>query len=48
MAHAAELETSVYLHLDAEKVEMEKARKDLNMPESASCGSTWWKARRST
>ena len=35
MAHAAELETSVYLHLDAEKVEMEKARKDLNMPESA-------------
>lgn len=34
MAHAAELETSVYLHLAPEKVEMDKAVKDIGMPES--------------
>ena len=34
MAHAGELETSVYLHIDASKVDMAKAQKDLNMPDS--------------
>jgi creatinine amidohydrolase len=34
MAHACELETSVYLHLDAARVQMDKARKDMKMPES--------------
>ena len=35
MAHACELETSVYLHLDRERVQFEKARKDMTMPESS-------------
>lgn len=35
MAHACELETSVYLHLDRERVQFEKARKEMDMPESA-------------
>lgn len=34
MAHAGELETSVYLHLDASRVQMDKAVKDIGMPES--------------
>ncbi len=34
MAHAGELETSVYLHLDGERVQFDKARKDIGMPES--------------
>ncbi len=34
MAHACELETSVYLHLDAPRVQMDKAKKDMKMPES--------------
>ncbi len=34
MAHAGELETSVYLHLAPDKVEMDKAVKDIGMPES--------------
>jgi len=34
MAHAGELETSVYLHLAPEKVEMDKAVKDIGMPDS--------------
>ena len=34
MAHAAELETSVYLYLAPERVEMSKAVKDMNLPES--------------
>jgi creatinine amidohydrolase len=34
MAHACELETSVYLHLDASRVQMERAHKDMKMPES--------------
>lgn len=34
MAHACELETSVYLHLDAPRVRMDKARAELGMPES--------------
>jgi creatinine amidohydrolase len=34
MAHACELETSVYLHLDAARVRMDKARKHVGMPES--------------
>ncbi len=34
MAHAAELETSVYLHLAPERVAMDKAVKDMNLPES--------------
>src|SRR3982750_4021587 len=32
MAHACELETSVYLHLDSQRVQMEKAVKDMNLP----------------
>ena len=34
MAHACELETSVYLHLDGARVQMQHARKDVGMPES--------------
>ncbi len=34
MAHAAELETSVYLHLAPERVQMDKAVRDIGMPES--------------
>ena len=34
MAHACELETSVYLHLDASGVRMDKARAETGMPES--------------
>ena len=34
MAHACELETSVYLHLDAGRVQMDKAVKDINLPAS--------------
>jgi len=35
MAHACELETSVYLHLDRERVQFDKARKDMQMPPSS-------------
>jgi creatinine amidohydrolase len=35
MAHACELETSVYLHLDPERVQFEKARRDMEMPPSS-------------
>ena len=34
MAHAGELETSVYLHIDSSKVDMTNAHRDLNMPHS--------------
>lgn len=34
MSHACELETSVYLHLDGERVQMEKAAKELGVPKS--------------
>jgi creatinine amidohydrolase len=34
MAHACELETSVYLHLDAPRVQMDKAQKEMGMPRS--------------
>lgn len=34
MSHAGELETSVYLHLAPERVEMTKAVKEIGMPES--------------
>ena len=34
MAHACELETSVYLHLDGDRVQMDKAVKDMNLPPS--------------
>lgn len=34
MAHAGELETSVYLHLAPDKVQMDKAVRDIGMPES--------------
>jgi len=34
MAHACELETSVYLYLDAERVQMDKARKEIGQPPS--------------
>ena len=34
MAHACELETSVYLHLDGERVQMDKAARDMEMPPS--------------
>jgi len=34
MAHACELETSVYLYLDSQRVQMEKAVKDMNQPPS--------------
>jgi len=35
MAHACELETSVYLHLDRERVQFDKARKEMPMPPSS-------------
>jgi creatinine amidohydrolase len=34
MAHACELETSLYLHLDGGRVQMDKAAPDMNMPPS--------------
>ena len=34
MAHACELETSVYLHLDGKRVQMDKARKEIGLPAS--------------
>ena len=34
MAHACELETSVYLYLDGERVEMDQAHKEIGMPRS--------------
>ena len=34
MSHACELETSVYLYLDAERVQMHKARKEMGQPSS--------------
>lgn len=34
MAHGGELETSVYLHLAPDKVDMSRAVRDMNMPES--------------
>jgi creatinine amidohydrolase len=34
MAHACELETSVYLHLDAQRVEMDEAKEEVGMPDS--------------
>jgi creatinine amidohydrolase len=34
MSHACELETSVYLHLDSERVNMEQAVKEMEMPRS--------------
>jgi len=34
MSHACELETSVYLHLDGERVQMEKAAREMGMPKS--------------
>ena len=34
MAHAGELETSVYLHIASEKVQFDKAKKDINLPNS--------------
>jgi creatinine amidohydrolase len=34
MAHACELETSLYLYLDPARVQMEKARKEIGMPPS--------------
>jgi creatinine amidohydrolase len=34
MAHACELETSVYLHLDSARVQMDKAVKEMNLPAS--------------
>lgn len=34
MAHACELETSVYLYLDSERVNLEEARPEFGMPES--------------
>jgi creatinine amidohydrolase len=34
MAHADELETSVYLYLDAQRVAMDKAKKEIGMPPS--------------
>jgi len=34
MAHACELETSVYLYLDHQRVQMDKAVKDMNLPPS--------------
>jgi creatinine amidohydrolase len=34
MSHACELETSVYLYLDGERVQMDKARKEMNLPPS--------------
>jgi creatinine amidohydrolase len=34
MAHACELETSLYLYLDPARVQMDKARKEIGMPPS--------------
>jgi creatinine amidohydrolase len=34
MAHGGELETSVYLYLDGKRVQMDKAKADMGMPES--------------
>jgi len=34
MAHACELETSLYLYLDPARVHMDKARKEIGMPPS--------------
>jgi creatinine amidohydrolase len=34
MSHACELETSVYLYLDRERVQMDKARKEMDQPPS--------------
>jgi creatinine amidohydrolase len=34
MSHACELETSVYLYLDAERVQMDKAKKEYGLPPS--------------
>ena len=34
MAHACELETSVYLHLDGQRVEMDQAKEEVGMPHS--------------
>jgi creatinine amidohydrolase len=34
MSHACELETSVYLYLDSQRVQMDKAVKDINLPAS--------------
>ena len=34
MAHACELETSLYLYLDSSRVQMEKARKEIGLPSS--------------
>ena len=34
MSHACELETSVYLYLDADRVQMDKARKETGQPPS--------------
>ncbi len=34
MSHACELETSVYLHLDGQRVQMDKAVKEMGMPRS--------------
>jgi creatinine amidohydrolase len=34
MAHACELETSVYLHVDPDRVQMDKAVKDMSLPPS--------------
>jgi creatinine amidohydrolase len=34
MSHACELETSVYLYLDRERVQMDKARKEMDQPAS--------------
>lgn len=34
MSHACELETSLYLYLDSERVQMDKARKETGMPKS--------------
>src|SRR5438067_2122944 len=34
MSHACELETSVYLYLDGQRMQMEKARKEIGMPKS--------------
>ena len=34
MAHACELETSVYLYLNKERVQFDKAKKDVGIPKS--------------
>ena len=36
MSHACELETSVYLYLDADRVQMDKARKETGQPRTSS------------